>query len=150
MRWVEVALLGALAFWAPDVLIHVIRRYAFSGLDVLLVTVLSPVALFFVLFRSLTLFQLQAGKSAIRMLMGIWVLGGLFMMIGASFSGGGFTGPGGIRDTVSLILMSLLPIYTFMMATYDGSLGALILTSLALLLMWVIGLRRPFISTSKT
>ena len=149
MRWVEVALLGALAFWAPDVFIHAIRRYAFSGLDVLIVTVLSPLTLFFVLFRSLTLFQLQAGRSAIRMLIGIWVLGGLFMMIGASFSGGGFAGPG-IRETLSLILMSLLPIYTFMMATYDGSLGALILTSLALLFMWLIGLRRPVLGSTKT
>lgn len=33
--------------------------------------------------------------------------------------------------------MSLVPIYTFIMATYDGSLGALLVVSLVLFLGWI-------------
>jgi hypothetical protein len=68
------------------------------------------------------------------MLLGIWVLGGVFMTIGASFSGGGFAN--GISSGLVIVAMSLVPVYTFIMATYDGSLFALLLISFVLFLAW--------------
>jgi hypothetical protein len=66
------------------------------------------------------------------MLLGIWLLGGLAMTAGASFCGGGFAGPNGVMGTAIVIGMSLVPIYTFVMATYDGSLGALLMVTVIL------------------
>lgn len=55
---------------------------------------------------------------------GVWLLGGLFMMAGATFSSGGFVGPDGFRGALIVLVLSLLPPYVLIMATYDGSLGA--------------------------
>ena len=74
------------------------------------------------------------------MLFGIWLLGGLAMMIGATFSGGGFAGPDGLRGALFVVATSLLPVYTFVMATYDGSVGALLAVSLVLFLGWIVPL----------
>ena len=68
---------------------------------------------------------------ALPMLIGLWTLGGLFMSVSASFSGGGFASPGGLRDAFLLILLSFLPPYTFMMATYNGTLFGLLLATVA-------------------
>jgi hypothetical protein len=76
--------------------------------------------------------------TAGRMLVGVWLLGGVFMMISATIAGGGFSGPDGFKGGLIAIAMSLIPIYTFIMATYDGSLFALLLISMALFLVWVL------------
>jgi hypothetical protein len=60
------------------------------------------------------------------------------MSVGATFSGGGFAGPECLRAALFAIATSLLPPYTFMMATYDGSLGALLLASLVLFFAWTL------------
>lgn len=80
---------------------------------------------------------ISAKSAAVRMLLGIWLLGGLCMTIGASFSGGGFAGPDGVRGAAIVLGMSLVPIHTFIMATYDGSLGALLLVTAILLTVWL-------------
>jgi len=59
------------------------------------------------------------------------------MAVGFTFSGGGFVNLG-LRGTVFLIAISWVPIYTFMAATYDGSLGALLLASAGLFLAWIL------------
>jgi hypothetical protein len=71
------------------------------------------------------------------MLAGVWLLGGLFMASGASFSGGGFMMAGGVRAAGGVLLLSLFPMYTFIMATYDGSLAALLLVSAVAVLVWI-------------
>lgn len=131
-----IVLLGALAFWGPDVVVHAVSRYSFNGLGVLAVTVGCPLVLFSTLFPFARSVQVSPGRTAIRMLLGIWLFGGLFMMAGASFSGGGFSTPDGVLGGFTVALMSLLPIYTFIMATYDGSLGALLLSSIVLVFIW--------------
>ena len=137
----RIAFLGAVSFWAPDIAIHAIRRNLFGRFEVLAVTVTMPLILIVcwaVVAKSL---GMAARAAAIRMLLGIWLLGGLCMAVGASFSGGGFAGPDGIRGAAIVIGMSLLPFYTFIAATYDGSLGALLLVTAILLLAWLV----PFI-----
>jgi len=66
------------------------------------------------------------------MLVGIWLLGGLCMTIGATFAGGGFAAPNGMRGSLFAIAFSLLPLFTCAMATYDGSLFGLLVASLIL------------------
>ena len=73
------------------------------------------------------------------MLPGIWILGGICMAVGASFSGSGFADLG-VRGAMLLIAISWVPIYTGMAATYDGSLFALLLASAGLFLAWILPL----------
>ena len=81
------------------------------------------------------------------MLLGAWLTGGLFMMISATAAGGGFVGPNGIAGTLLVLLLSLFPIYTCVMATYDGSLFALLAATLGPFLIWCVqssGISHPF------
>ena len=62
--------------------------------------------------------------------LGIWVTGPLFMMISATFVGGGFSQPGGFSTV--LLLTLLFPISTFSFSTYDGTLLAVLMTTVGL------------------
>ncbi|MGA9304594.1 MAG: hypothetical protein WBW31_04230 [Candidatus Sulfotelmatobacter sp.] len=70
-------------------------------------------------------------------MLGVWVLGGIFMAAGWSFSGGGFANLHGARDVIVGIVFYSLPPAIFMMSAYDGSLFALLIVSFAALLMKV-------------
>ena len=129
--------LGAFMFWAPDFVLHAIRRDTFSGLEVLSLTLFSP---------SLTCLAVSLdwranGNSrtflpaALSAVLGIWLLGPLMMMINASFSYGGFTQPDGLYRVFYSTL--IFPLFTFMMSAYDGTLFAVLLATLALPLMSV-------------
>ena len=80
---------------------------------------------------------MTAGGAAIRMLPGIWLMGGISMALWASFAGGGFSNLD-LRGAISLIAISWVPIYTCMAATYDGSLFALLVASTGLFLIWIL------------
>ncbi len=128
---------GGAAFWSPDVLLHAYRGYGFSGRDSLLLSVLLPWAL--VACYGILLW-LRGGRGiapsiAFFMLVGVWILGSLGMMIGASFSGGGFAMPG--AEVWVVIALGILPPYTFIMATYDGSLLGLLVATVLMVLMHV-------------
>jgi hypothetical protein len=59
-------------------------------------------------------------------MLGVWELGGYFMLLSASFQHTGFANLQASSDIVIFLLLPLIPIYTFDMAAYDGSLGDLI------------------------
>lgn len=130
--------IGALAFWGPDTVIHGIRRYSFDSRDVWTVTAVMPLTLLLSLLVCSKLSHLRAGTIAIRMLAGIWLLGGVFMMVSATFGGGGFAGSDGMLRGLMVIGISLLPIFTCVCAAYDGSLGALLIVSLVLFVVWIV------------
>jgi len=135
---IKLMILGALSFWLPDVLWHAMRGSKFHGRDAIALTVLLPLALFIVFVILKRRLPSELSKSAgWPLVAGVWLLGGFFMVIGASFSGGGLVGPDGFLGGVRTILISVLPIFTIDMATYDGSLGALFIVSVAALLIWV-------------
>lgn len=136
-------LLGGISFWTPDIIIHALRSYKFSGPDVLVVTLLSLGSL--LVCYGMVSWSLDKRRKApliaIPMLIGIWLLGSTAMMIGASYSGGGFA-----SSEVSTwygVALGLLPPYTFIMATYDGILGALLIAHVLMILMCVIDKKRP-------
>jgi hypothetical protein len=81
------------------------------------------------------------------MLLGVWLTGGPFMMLAATASGGGFAVANGVQGALSLIAWSIIPLVTYMMAAYDGSLFALLAVSIGALLIWVVqrsGIPIPF------
>ncbi len=145
-RLIALMLLGAIGFWLPDVVLHALRGYNFDGRDVRIVTIASPVALlvtfFVVKWANKTTPRSQIIPSLIA---GVWIFGGLFMTISATFGGGGFKGPAG--GVMIAILLSILPIYTFIMATYDGALAALLLVTAVAFFGWIVqrsGIRLRF------
>jgi hypothetical protein len=138
-RLLRLMLLGAAGFWLPDTLLHAVRRSAFNGRDVAIVTAVAPLTLLATFFLTK-----RADKTAPRkqvgapLIAGVWLFGGLFMTVGWSFSGGGFMGPDGARGAVMMILLSVFPVYTFILATYDGAFGALLLVSGIALVVWML------------
>jgi hypothetical protein len=142
IRWsrlLKLMLLGAAGFWLPDTLLHALRRYDFDGRDVWIVTAVTPLTL---LITFLLVKRADKGSPqkqvGLPLLAGVWLFGGLFMMVGASFSGGGLVSPNGMRVVVLTILLSVLPPYTFIMATYDGALIALLVVTAVGLLVWIV------------
>lgn len=132
----KLLLLGALSFWLPDVLLHAARGYNFSGVDALFLTVGLPLACLPAYLWARRLYG-KAAVAAPWMLLGVWVLGGLFMQVGSSFSGGGFAS-GSLSDAAVMVLLSLFPPATFMMATYDGSLFGLLLVTALAVVLWIV------------
>jgi hypothetical protein len=124
--------LGAIGFWLPDTLLHAWRRYNFNNRDVWAVSVICPLTLLATLFLCRWLDNTPRKRVGLSLIAGVWIFGGLFMMTGASFAGGGFASPDGLKGAAMNTLLSVVPIYTFILATYDGSLfGLLLVTSIA-------------------
>jgi hypothetical protein len=133
-QWVKnlkLMLLGALGFWMPDTLLHAWRGFNFGRGDVIAVTITTPVTPLATFFFARWLGKGSGRRLVPPLIAGVWLFGGLFMMAGASFSGGGFASPQGTRWALMTTLLSILPIYTFILATYDGALGALLLVTAA-------------------
>lgn len=142
-RVVKLAVTGAGAFWLPDVAWHVVRGDKFDRYDVLGVTILMPAALFaaFLLLRRAN----KAASQAFRawpLMLGVWELGGYFILLASTFQHAGFRNMHGASDFLMAVLLPLIPIYTWIMATYDGSLGALIIVSLVGFFIFFVGLYR--------
>jgi hypothetical protein len=132
-------LLGAVGFWLPDTLLHALRGYAFNRRDVVIVTSVAPLTLMITFFLAKWGDKTTPRKDVgVSLIAGVWLFGGLFMTAGWSFSGGGFMGHDGVRGAIIMILLSVLPVYTFILATYDGALGALLLVTGAAFVVWIV------------
>ncbi len=134
------ALLGAFSFWLPDVLIHALSGYQFDTKQVWMVSGICPLTL--LLAYALVLKKADREgftHHGIAMMAGVWLLGGIFMMTGYTFSGGGFAH---FDFQIFLVtLASFFPVLTCMMATYDGSLLALIAVTFGAILILAFRLR---------
>jgi hypothetical protein len=128
------AIAGALSFWLPDVAVHISAGPNFDSRHVWATTILSPAAFLFtyVVARRLAIKRDFKWVGA-AMLLGVWITGGLFMTIAAMASGSGFVGVSGVWRLV-IIVLSVIPIVTYILATYDGSLFALLVLTLGALL----------------
>jgi hypothetical protein len=120
--------LGAAAFWLPEITLYAWRQ---QELNRMLVTFLLP-GIFLVVYIAVLLArprQIVKPSAAVFMLLGVIFLGTLAMAIGATFSGAGFLlHP--VSALLGVLLGTLIPIYAFIAATYDGSLYALVLVSI--------------------
>lgn len=76
------------------------------------------------------------------MMLGVWLLGGFFISLGGLL-GGGYAGRADFfQSAVYTTLMGFVPPLTYILATYDGSLGALILVTLGSIPFAVSGSRK--------
>ena len=126
------ALLTGLVFWTPNVVVHWIIAYRFSGFVVIGLTVLLPVTTI-LFFRTVSWPspKLESRLSrALFALLGIWILGPAMLTFGSSFCGGGLTQPDAWRFFVFGTI--LFPLFTLVMPAYDGTFFALLLTTLLL------------------
>ena len=83
-------------------------------------------------------------SAAIFMLLGVLFLGLLAMAIGATFLGAGFRNAS-LGMLIALLVESLIPIYAFIAATYDGSLYALVGVTLLMPLLHLLFERKNWI-----
>jgi hypothetical protein len=140
LRWFLLPLLGGLSFWLPDTVTHLIRNVHFDRPDVMVITVLMPLSLCAAWIAASKILRKSMVSFAPQFLLGVWVTGGLLMSLGWMLS----TGSPVYSLAVSSIL-GIIPIYTFMAATYDGSLAALLIVSVILFLAWILpmGFAKP-------
>jgi hypothetical protein len=129
------AALGAITFWFPDVLIHLNAGRNLSSQQGWAITLVCPAAFLFayVAARRLAL-RLEFNWPGTTMLLGVWLTGGLFMTAAAMASGSEFVGGTGLWRLV-VIALSVIPIVTYVLASYDGSLFALLAVTVGGLLV---------------
>ena len=132
-----IAVTGALSFWLPDVAIHRFAGPNFNSPHVWVITFVSP-GTFLIAYVLARRFGAKRGydRTGIAMLLGVWFLGGLFMALSGTIVWNGF---GGVLD---MVVLSFIPIVTYMLATYDGSLFALLAVTLGALLIWSVRTRK--------
>jgi hypothetical protein len=135
--WLAIA--GGLSFWLPDIAVHISAGTTFSSRHVAIISILMPGAFLLTYVCACRLLM----KSNVKwicapMLLGVWLTGGVFMMLAGIASGSDFIGGTGAWR-VLVIVLSVIPIVTYILAAYDGSLFALLAVTLGALLFW--GLR---------
>jgi len=140
-------LMGALAFWLPEIIFYAWTRQELSGK---LVTFLLPSSLLIVylLISILRRKRIAKPSAAIFMVLGVVFLGTLAMTIGATIRGAGFWGHPG-STLLGVLLGTVIPIYAFIAATYDGSLYALIFVSILMPLIHLLFERQNWIIPPK-
>jgi hypothetical protein len=135
----SLAIAGALSFWLPDIVVHIIAGSTFSSRHVEIISILMPGAFLLTYMCACRLLM----KSNVKwicapMLLGVWLTGGVFMMLAGMASGSDFIGVTGVWRVV-VIVLSVIPVVTYILAAYDGSLFALLAVTVGALLFW--GLR---------
>jgi hypothetical protein len=138
------AVVGALSFWLPDVAIHIYAGRNLDSRHIWAITILAPTTflLAYVVARTFAVKRDFTWLGA-AMLLGVGVTGGLFITLAATASGSGLVGPPGIRDSLVMTVLSVIPGVVYMLAAYDGSFLALLAVSVGALLLW--GVRTSWI-----
>jgi hypothetical protein len=123
--------MAPILFWCPDIVVHTASP-SFGGAEVAMLTLALPFLTCGVLFTVVRLgFQTWWATSCCLVgLLGIWVTGPVMMMVGWSSTEGGFAGEGAAELAVMGTL--LFPLFCFSMSTYDGTLVALLITTMLL------------------
>lgn len=140
----KIMLQGAGCFWIPDIVLHALTRGSFSGIHVLIISILLPILcigwlLFYCRWKDTAATPIRLALAAV---LGIWFLGPLATTISSTFSGGGFSRSVGTSLGLVGIGTILFPLYTFMMSTYDGTLGALAIVTISLPVVGVFSSRK--------
>lgn len=144
---IEIGLLGAVLFWGPRLIGHIVWASRFTRREVFILTILLPVLTLAGLWIASKVRTTLAvdGLGSLWAVGGIWITGPIFMTTGwALAQGRDLDVPGWI---LVILGTALFPIFTFMMSVYDGTLGALAVTTSALFfrafLVWPRRLQSP-------
>ena len=127
---VWLALAGSMAFWLPLVLLEVFSRNGnFNIVLANTIPLLTVAGLYWVLRKR----HPDEGRvMSLSFLAGIYGLGPLMIWLAWSAQGGGFAVSHGPHSLSWLLLFSVLPPFTLYLATWNGTLGAVIAVSVAL------------------
>src|SRR5580658_1716105 len=141
-------LLGAVSFWLPEIFLDVWTRQELEGK---LVTFLLPSTFLLAYLLALVLRPKRSAKpsAAIFMVLGVIFLGTFAMAVGATTRGAGFLEHPG-STLLGVLLGTVVPIYAFIAATYNGSLYALAFVSVLMPLIHLIFERQNWIIPPKT
>ena len=138
------ALIGGISFWLPDVVYNVytaIEKAEPTRLAVLLLTLGMPLAVGFVYMgrrgrREFGSVVMSNGRSvALSMLLGIWAVGPTMIMLGQTPAGAGFKSGPLALVLLMIVLATLVPVYTYILSTYDLTLFALLLGTVCLIVL---------------
>jgi hypothetical protein len=101
---------GAAAFWLPDAIWHIVRGSNFSGRDAFALTALMPLVLLaaFVLIKRLYVGGLGE-HAGLPMMLGVWMLGGLFIGFGGLLSGSYAGRADGLQSALYVALIGFVP-----------------------------------------
>jgi hypothetical protein len=129
-------LLGAVAFWTPDVLLAAV----FHQPSIERWYLANPIFVISVCLTYAAIFKLRASRyppsnisAAFYMLIGIYVLAPEFMLIEQTFAFSRIPAFHTMQDWGYMMLSSFLPPYTLIMAGYDGSAFALLIVTVLLI-----------------
>jgi len=138
------AMAGAFSFWLPDVAVHIYAGRNLDSRHIWAITILAP-ATFLIAYVVARTFAVKSDFTwpGAAMLLGVWVTGGLFITLAATASGSGLVGPHGIRNSLLMTVLSVIPGVVYILAAYDGSFLALIAVTVGTLLLW--GVRTSWI-----
>jgi hypothetical protein len=140
-------LLGALSFWLPEIVLYAWTGHELNGK---LITFLLPGIFLSVYLLVAILRPRRTAKpsAAIFMVLGVIFLGTLAMAIGATIRGAGFL-EHPISTLLGVLLGTIIPIYAFIAATYNGSLYALVFISILMPLIHLVFERQDWIIPPK-
>jgi hypothetical protein len=144
--WILIYTILGATFWIPSVVIHGIRGADFgaSRSDIILIMLL-PIITALLTLQILARSQvrpLNRASIALWMLLGVWFFGPFCMMISADFSDGFFLSSEAWRSLARAALL-FVP-YTFVMSTYDATLGPLLFITIWFVAVGIVGLTRRF------
>lgn len=139
--------LGTAALWLPEIALYAWQR---QELNTSLVTFLLPSALVsaYLLVSIFREKRIVRPSAAVFMVLGVVFLGTLATTIGATIRGAGFLESPG-STLLAVLLGTMVPIYAFIAATYDGSLYALIFVSILMPLVHLLFERQSWIIPPK-
>ena len=128
------AVAGALSFWLPDVLVHIDAGSNFDSRHLWVCTILMPVTFLFAYVVARRVGMKRHFKwVGPAMLVGVWLSGGLFMTV-ATASGSGWVGVDGVGRLL-IIVSSVIPVVTFILAANEGTLLPLLAVTMGALLL---------------
>lgn len=121
------AVLASVAFYLPSILLQIVFGSDWTVFLLLPLTIGLPllVSCLFQCFRRFA--DTRSWPTAFAMMLGIWVLGPVWLGMLAALDGAGKAALPGLHE------MLLFPIYTFIESTYDGLLFALQFTTILLI-----------------
>ncbi len=153
-RW-RTILVGGLTFWAPDLVYHLLIAMEPSIFAIVSMTILMPLTVGVTCTQLRRHVQTRKHSVALSMLLGIYLLGPTMMMLNSTPFGGGFSKGDFLGNLMMCVAFGVLPPYTFIMATYDLSLFALISATFSLIILHLLyeygrGVSRPGATPSGT
>lgn len=133
--------IGTLCFWLPDLFFQITLRSFSVDACLIAVTLIDPICTLtaYIFLKKKNFIVIYQKTAAFAFILGIWLLGPIFIALGTIPHGGSFFDP----EFFSLWFENPI-VSTFIMSTYSGSLGGLGLGTICLLIIgiWDIGLKK--------